>query len=329
MASVRPTAVTRNAAEARSSRSPDAGTAGGTSAAPAGSGGLGRWVDRNLPWLFPAPTVAVIFLIIVFPLLYTIWMSLHNWFASSTVDPSFIGLNNYVDILRGDGRFWMALWRTVLFTAGAVAAQTFLGVAMALVFNREFAGNGPARTLFLLPMMATPAAIALIWVLMMNPTLGVLNHLLSLVGLPPQLWVSDRRTALWALMLVDTWEWTPLITLIALAGLSVLPHEPYEAARIDGASPWQTLWYITLPLLRPTIVVAVLFRSIDALKTFDIIYVMTQGGPGDATETMNIYIYVTAFQYFHMGYASALLVLFFAVVLGVSLMFVKVRRAAW
>jgi multiple sugar transport system permease protein len=296
---------------------------------PRGSARAEHWVDRNLDWLFPAPTVAVIFLIIVFPLLYTIWMSLHNWYASSTVAPSFIWFKNYIDILSGDGRFWLALWRTLLFTAVAVTIQTVLGVGMALVFNREFAGKGLARTLFLLPMMATPAAIALIWVLMMNPTLGVLNHLLSLVGLPPQLWVSDRRTALWALALVDTWEWTPLITLIALAGLSVLPQEPYEAARIDGASPWQLLWQITLPLLRPTIVVAVLFRSIDALKTFDIIYVMTQGGPGDASETMNIYIYLTAFQYLQMGYASALLVLFFAVVLGVSLMFIRVRRAAW
>ena len=293
------------------------------------SGGTAGWVDRNLHWLFPAPTVAVIFVIIVFPLLYTVWMSLHNWYASSTVAPSFIGFKNYADILGGDARFWLALWRTLLFTAVAVAIQTLLGVGMALIFNREFSGKGLARTLFLLPMMATPAAIALIWVLMMNPTLGVLNHLLSLVGLPPQLWVSDRRSALWALALVDTWEWTPLITLIALAGLSVLPHEPYEAARIDGASPWQLLWHITLPLLRPTIVVAVLFRSIDARTTFDIIYAIVEGGHNDASETMTIYIDLAAFHYVRIIYASALRVLFFSAVLSGSLRSIKSRPAAW
>jgi multiple sugar transport system permease protein len=132
-----------------------------------------------------------------------------------------------------------------------------------------------------------------------------------------------------SLVLVDTWQWTPLIMLITLAGLAALPAEQYEAARIDGANRLQTFFYITLPLLRPTIMVAVLFRVIDALKQFDIIYVMTQGGPGNASETINLYLYQQGFSYFQMGYASSLVVVFFTLVVGVSFLFIRMRRAAW
>jgi multiple sugar transport system permease protein len=178
-------------------------------------------------------------------------------------------------------------------------------------------------------MVATPVAIALVWMMMYNPTLGVMNYLVSLVGLGPYTWVSNAALVIPALAVVDTWEWTPLITLITLAGLATLPIEPYESAVIDGASAAQMFWRITLPLLRPTIIVALLFRAIDCLKTFDIIYVMTQGGPGFASETLNVYTFQVGLFYFHMGYASSLLVILFALVLGVSLLLIKVRRGAW
>ena len=148
-------------------------------------------------------------------------------------------------------------------------------------------------------------------------------------GLAPFKWTYSSQTVLYALALVDVWEWTPLIMLIALAGLAALPKEPYESALIDGATGLQSFWYITLPLLRPTIIVAILFRSIDALKTFDIIFVMTQGGPANASETLNILLFNQAFSYFNMGYASSMAVALFAIVMGASLILMKVRRGGW
>lgn len=294
------------------------------------SGRLGRWAHQHARWLFPAPAVLLVAAIIAYPVAYTVWMSLQEWFASSLTPPKLIGLANYDRILRADPRFREAFFRTIYFTVLVVAAETVVGVAMALLFNREFRGRGLLRTLAILPMVATPTAIALVFVMMYHPTLGVANYLLTVVGLPPFTWTYSSQTALYALALVDVWEWTPLIMLIALAGLASLPHEPYEAAHIDGASTLQAFWHITLPLLRPTIVVAILFRAIDALKTFDIIFVITQGGPANSTETINILLFSQAFSYFNMGYASSMAVALFAIVMGASLILIRVRRtAAW
>jgi len=271
--------------------------------------------------------VLLVATIIVYPIAYTGWMSLQEWFASSLTGPRFIGLANYGKILLGDPRFREAVARTVYFTALAVAAETVIGVAMALLFNREFWGRGLLRTLAILPMVATPTAIALVFVMMYHPTLGVANYLVSLVGLSPFRWTYSSQTALYALALVDVWQWTPLIMLIALAGLASLPREPYEAAHIDGATSLQAFWHITLPLLRPALVVAILFRAIDALKTFDIIFVMTQGGPANSSETINILLFNQAFSYFNMGYAASMAVALFALVMGASLILIKVRRS--
>lgn len=290
---------------------------------------LSRLLHRHARFIFPAPAVLVVALIIVYPVFYTGWMSLQQWVLASVAPPKFLGLTNYQDILLRDERFHWAFFRTLYFTLLAVSAETLLGVGMALLFNREFWGRGLIRTLSILPMVATPTAIALVFVMMYHPTLGVMNYLVSLVGLAPFSWTYSSKTALYALALVDVWEWTPLIMLIALAGLAALPKEPYESAVIDGASPLQCFWLITLPLLRPTLIVAILFRAIDALKTFDIIYVMTQGGPANSSETINILLFNQAFSYFTMGYASAIAVALFAIVLGASLILMKVRRTGW
>ena len=290
---------------------------------------LSRFTHRNARFIFPAPAFLLVGLIIVYPLFYTGWMSLQEWFASSLTPPKFIGAGNYLKILTGDPRFAEAFFRTIYFTLIAVVIETALGVGMAVLFNREFWGKGLVRTLSILPMMATPTAISLIFVMMYHPTLGVMNYLLTVIGLRAWTWTYSSRTALYAIALVDVWEWTPLITLIALAGLASLPKEPYESARIDGASALQCFYLITLPLLRPTLVVAVLFRAIDALKTFDIIFVMTQGGPSNASETINILLFNQAFSYFNIGYASSMAVVLFAIILGICLILMKVRRVGW
>jgi multiple sugar transport system permease protein len=291
--------------------------------------GWSRLVERHPVPVFTLPSIVAVALLMVFPVAYTLYMSVHSWYASSVTSPHFIGLENFRRAFVEDDRFRNALWLTVYFTALATALQLVLGVSLALVLNRPFRGKGLVRSIFLLPMVATPVAIALVWMMMFNPTLGVMNYLVGLVGLGPYRWVSNAAIVVPALAVVDTWEWTPLITLITLAGLATLPIEPYESALIDGASVTQMFWRITLPLLRPTIIVALLFRAIDCLKTFDIIYVMTQGGPGFASETLNVYTFQVGLFYFHIGYASSLLVILFALVLGVSLLLIKVRRGAW
>lgn len=294
-----------------------------------GSSRLSLFIERHPVLIFTTPATVVVFILMVFPVFYTVYMSLHSWFASSLTSPEFVGLANFKRAFTQDERFRNALWLTLYFTVLATALQVVLGVALALLLNRPFRGKGFFRSIFLLPMVATPVAIALVWMMMYNPTLGVMNYLVGLLGLGPYKWVSDVRLVIPALAAVDTWEWTPLITLITLAGLATLPLEPYESALIDGATSAQMFWRITLPLLRPTIMVALLFRSIDCLKTFDIIYVMTAGGPGFASETLNVYTFQVGLFYFHIGYACSLLVILFALVLGVSLVLIKVRRGAW
>lgn len=297
---------------------------------PIGFGGrLLRLAHRYAPYILPAPAVVVVAGIIVYPVLYTVWMSLQEWLASSLTPPKFVALGNYVQILTADTRFREAFFRTLYFAALVVTVEMVLGVAMALLFNREFWGRGLVRTLSILPMVATPTAIALIFVMMYHPTLGVMNYLVSRIGLPPFTWIYSSRSVLYALAAVDVWEWTPLIMLIALAGLAALPKEPYESAVLDGATGLRIFWHITLPLLRPVLIVAVLFRAIDAIKTFDIIFVMTQGGPANASETVNLLLFNQAFAYFNIGYASALAVVLFAIVMGASLILMKVRRTEW
>lgn len=285
------------------------------------------FIDRNARWLFPAPAVLVLTGLMVFPIGYNIYMSLHQWFASSVVGPRFVGVANFIEILTGDLSFREAVVRTLYFTVLCVGLQLFLGTAIALVLNREFAGQGAVRTLLMLPMIATPAAMALIWVMMYHPTLGVLNYLLSLIGIPPQVWLANPGLVIPALAIVDTWEYTPFVALILLAGLASAPIEPLECARIDGANWWQVVWHISLPLLRPAIVVAALFRTIDSLKMFDIIFVMTYGGPGRASETLNLLTYKTAFEYYQLGYASALSLALVVLVAGVSLALVALRKS--
>ncbi|MDU0957119.1 MAG: sugar ABC transporter permease, partial [Bradyrhizobium sp.] len=205
-----------------------------------------------------------------------------------------------------------------------------LGTLAAVVFHARFPGRGLLRALFIMPMMATPVAIALVWTMMFHPQLGILNYLLSLVGLPPQLWVFHPGTVIPSLVLVETWQWTPLVMLIVLGGIASLPTEPYESAQIDGASTWQMFRYITLPLIMPFLFIAAMIRAIDAIKSFDIIFAITQGGPGSASETINLYLYSVAFVYYDLGYASAIAVVFFALIVALTaLLLVLRRRAQW
>jgi multiple sugar transport system permease protein len=212
----------------------------------------------------------------------------------------------------------------------AVVAPLVLGTLAALIFDAQFPGRGFLRGVFVMPMMATPVAIALVWTMMFHPQLGVLNYLLSFIHIGPLEWIYNQSTVIPSLVLVETWQWTPLVMLIVLGGLAAVPREPYESAEIDGANAWQKFRYLTMPMIAPFLMIAVIIRSIDAVKSFDIIYAMTQGGPGTASETINIYLYNTAFSYYDIGYGSAMAVVFFIIIVALSFVLLMVRqRAQW
>ncbi|MET0918760.1 MAG: sugar ABC transporter permease [Burkholderiales bacterium] len=278
---------------------------------------------RRSYFYFIAPTLVVVGAVIIFPWLYTLWMSAFDWTIGSTAH--YVGLGNYEKLFTNQ-RFGEAVLHTFYFTALAVAAPLVLGTAAAMIFHREFRFRGVLRGLFIMPMMATPVAVALVWTMMFHPQQGVLNYLLSLVGLPPSLWVYSPTVVIPSLVLVEVWHWTPLVMLIVLGGLAALPTEPYESARLDGASEWQLFRFITLPLVAPFILVAAVIRTIDALKTFDTIYVITGGGPGTASETINLYLYLQAFAFNNIGTASAVVVVFFVIVLALALLLLHVRE---
>ncbi|MES2714006.1 MAG: sugar ABC transporter permease [Pseudomonadota bacterium] len=272
---------------------------------------------------FVVPAAVAVLGTILFPWVFTLYVSAFDWRLGSPRE--FVGFANYTKLFT-DERFGFALLRTLYYTALSVVFPLILGLAAALIFNQKFPLRGLARTIFILPMMATPVAVALVWTMMFHPQLGVLNWLLQQVGIPPSMWVYHADSVIPTLVLVEVWHWTPLVMLLLLGGLAALPIDPYEAAKIDGATPLQVFRYITLPLLAPYLVVALIIRTIDALKAFDTIYVITQGGPGSASETINIYLYLQAFAFYNMGYASAVVVVFFALILTLAALLMWTRE---
>jgi multiple sugar transport system permease protein len=278
-------------------------------------------------WPFVIPALVVVLGVIIFPWIFTIWMSLNEWKVGSPT--TFVGFANYLR-LPADPRFVEAVWHTLVYSALSVLLPVIFGTFAAVVFHIKFPFRGILRAVFIMPMMATPVAIALIWTMMFHPQLGVLNYLLSLIGIPPQLWVFHPATVIPSLVLVETWQWTPLVMLIVLGGIAALPTEPYESAQIDGAGLWQMFRYITLPLVLPFIFIAAMIRTIDAVKSFDIIFAITQGGPGSASETINLYLYSAAFVYYDLGYGSAIAVIFFALIVLLAGVLLYLRqRSLW
>jgi multiple sugar transport system permease protein len=279
-----------------------------TIGAPARAGTASAAPRRTLPpqLLLLLPTVIVLFVLTIYPTIYSFTLSLNEWNMSNrNAVWEFVGFGNYAKILQ-DARFWNSAQVTATYMVVTIGLQLVLGMGIALLLQRQVVAQGLIRTALLLPMMTTPVVVGLIWRFMFNPTQGIVNYLLGLIGIPGPNWLGGLQTGLLSVMIADIWEWTPFMVLILLAALQTLPQEPYEAAAIDGASTWQTFLHITLPLLRPTIVVAVLLRAIDSFKTFDLVYVMTNGGPGTSTETLSFYTYKWGFKFFQMGYASAL-----------------------
>jgi multiple sugar transport system permease protein len=276
-----------------------------------------RFLERRASFVMTAPAVTFMAIMIIFPIGFTLYIMFFRWSGGAINPPEFIGLNNFLNLFK-DARFINALGVTLYITAVGLALQTVLGTSIALLLNESFVGRKVIRAFLLLPMMATWVATALVWRWMMYPKLGVLNFFLEKVGLPRLLWLSGNATVVPSIIMIDTWQWTPLIIVIVLAGLQSLPREPYESAKIDGAHGWQILFRITLPMLRPVIVTAMVLRTVDLIKTFDVIMSASQGGPRFRSENLNIYIYNTGLFYFRIGYSGALLLVYFLIILIVT-----------
>lgn len=276
------------------------------------------------PLFLIAPTVGCLFLIVIYPMLCSLYLSTTN-FDLSSGEQSFIGVENYLEILR-DIEFFESLGITLTLTAVTVSGSFLIGFGLALILNRYTKGRAAILPLLLMPMMLTPVVIGLMWAMMYNADYGVFSYLLGVVGVERRSWTGDPSTALLSVIVTDIWQWTPFMMILLLSGLQSLPQEPYEASQIDGASKLQTVRFITLPMLMPIIMVAIIFRTLDAIKIFDIVYTLTAGGPGTATEVVSLFIYRTGFRFFHMGYATTLSWVLLVVTIVISQIYIKLIR---
>ncbi len=255
--------------------------------------------------LFLLPAVVFLIFTSLYPLTYALILTFYRWDLKISPQKTFIGLNNYAKAINDD-QFHSSLWVTLIFVVVTVLVETVLGMAIALLVTRETRYGRVVRSLLLIPMVMTPVVVGILWRILFNPDFGLFNYILSLFGADPTklLWLGDPKLALWAVMITDIWEWTPFVVLCFVAGLTSLPVDTYKAARVDGASSWQIFWQISLPLLKPVILVTVLLRFLDAFKVVDTVYVMTYGGPGNSTKLLSFFIYETGLKYFNIGYAS-------------------------
>ena len=275
--------------------------------------------ERWLAWLLILPSFVVVFALILVPMVRAFWMSLHRInLKQPALGQPYIGLGNYSDVFQ-DPNFWATINRTMYFLVVSVLAEVILGVLVALLLNQQFRGRGLLRAIVLIP-WALPVTIdAIMWLWIVNPSYGALNSLLWQVGLIDQYqtWLSSPTSAMNVVILADVWKVTPLVILLTLAGLQTIPPTLYEAARVDGAGAWRGFWGITLPLLRPTLAIVLVIRSMDAFRVFDIIYIMTAGGPSDGTKVISYYTYIEAFSFLRMGRGAALA---YIITLAVGLM---------
>ncbi len=255
-------------------------------------------------YLFLLPGLLVLLAIILFPLLFTIRVSFSSW---DVVMPGldWFGGGNYAR-LWADGRFWESMRRLITVAVGSVALQYVLGFSLALLVWRNIRMKRFFRVLFLVPMMTTPVIMTVIWRTIFHESLGPLNDFIELIGLQAVPWLSLGSTALVSLVIVEVWQWTPFMFLLLLAGLLSLPREPFQAAAIDGAGPVRTFFNVTMPLMAPISIGALIIRLIEASKIMETVYVLTAGGPGTATETASYYIYIRGLREFQIGYAAAL-----------------------
>jgi multiple sugar transport system permease protein len=282
--------------------------------------------DRAIAWLFIAPTMILLLAINIFPLIWTVYLSFTNYASNRPNRPvTNVGLRWYRDIL-GSPDIWANMQATARFVFWTILFQTLIGFALAYLIDRKFRGHAFWTTIILIPMMLSPAVVGNFWKFLYQPQIGLFNYIVSFfTGIEPSSFEMLGSVALapWAIVIVDTWMWTPYVMLICLAGLRSIPDYIYEAAEVDRASKWRQFWSITLPMAMPFIMLAVLFRGIENFKMFDMVFLLTGGGPGSTTELASITLKRQAFEAFRTGYSSAFAIILFVAVFGLANIYVK------
>jgi multiple sugar transport system permease protein len=282
--------------------------------------------DRAVAWLFITPTILVLLAINIFPLIWTIRLSFTGYRANRPNAPlRWLGLDQYTDILH-DPDVWAAMQVTARFVVATITIETFLGFLLAYLIDRKFRGHAFWTTVILIPMMLSPAVVGNFWTFLYQPQTGLFNYAVSLfTGVPTSSFqmIGDVSLAPWSIVIVDVWMWTPYVMLICLAGLRSIPGYIYEAAEVDRASAWRQFWTITLPMALPFIMLAVLFRGIENFKMFDMVNLLTNGGPGSTTELASITLKREAFEKWRTGYSSAFAIILFVTIFGLANIYVK------
>jgi multiple sugar transport system permease protein len=281
--------------------------------------------DRTIAWFFIAPTILLLLAVNVFPLLWTVYLSFTNYKANRSIPVLGVGTSHYSSILT-DPDMWHSMQVTAHFVIWTIVLETLIGFTLAYLIDRKFRGHGLWTTIILIPMMLSPAVVGNFWRFLYQPQIGLFNYVISFfTGIDPSSFqmIGDVSLAPWSVVIVDVWMWTPYVMLICLAGLRSIPDYIYEAAEIDRASSWRQFWSITLPMALPFIMLAVLFRGIENFKMFDLINLLTSGGPGSTTEVASITLKREAFESWKTGYSSALAVILFVAVFGLANIYVK------
>ncbi len=290
-----------------------------------------RFLGLPLHYVLIAPTFLIVFGLLVYPLGYAIGLSFSNKILTGSVPFKWVGLENYIDLLVAKSEMWTSVWVTLRFALVGVLFEFIIGLGLAMVLNREFIGRTWLRVGLLIPLMVPPLASGLVWRIMYDDEFGVFSHLIRALGGDPPIFLGDPNYALYAVVATEVWRSSPFMVLVLLAALQAQPQETIEAAEVDGASGWQVFRLITLPFIMPVIIVALLFRTVDALRTFDLIFLLTAGGPGTTTEVISMFIYRWGFRHFKLGFTSAASILLLIATLLICVFYLRmlvVRQAA-
>lgn len=284
-------------------------------------GGPRRRAEVPPVWGFVAPALAVLGVVLVFPLLYSLWLSLQR--SALTGELRWVGLANFRDALT-DGGFWHSVWVTVVYTGASLGAQLVLGFALTLLLHSRFTRYPHVwRSVFLLPLLLSPVVLSAAWRVYLSPEFGIITYLLSVIGVAPRAWAVDVSTALVTVVALEVWHRTSYVILLLSAGLAGISPDYYDAASIDGASGWRRFWYITLPLLRPIVIVICSFQIVELIRVFTNIYLVTGGGPGRLTEVLSVRIFTTAFDGLDLGLSAAMSYLMLALSFALTLPFIR------
>jgi multiple sugar transport system permease protein len=273
--------------------------------------------DNALRWLFVLPTLALLVAFAIYPFLRSLYISFTDFSVVIHEPPVWVGIQNYVELLT-DEQMWLYFTITGRYAVVTVVLQTVVGFGLALLVRDRFKASGFITTLMLVPMMLSPVVVGMFWKLMFDPGFGIFNYLIGQGGHGPD-WLGSSTLAFWAVVIVDVWMWSPFVMLLCLSGLRAIPDYLYEAAVIDRASSWFQFWRITVPQVMPLMLIAILFRAVEAIKAFDLVWVLTKGGPGDTTELIAVNLYRQAFLgQFRTGRAAALAYIIWMIIIGIS-----------